>query len=349
MRIIQARNVHGALPLGLEYIQQQGIPRESRNGPVLVSPWPVTTIYTNPCERVLFWPQRDANPFFHLYESLWMLAGRNNVAPLVRYVKRSTDYSDDGKILHGAYGYRWRHFPLGGHDKDQLAIIAERLKKNPEDRRCVLQMWDCTIDLMTDEDAKTSNLGKDFPCNTIATFQRGSKGELNLVVFCRSNDIIWGCYGANAVQFSMLLEYMARWIGCQVGTYSQISVNYHAYLDTLQQVKDMPWISNPYSLGIVRYIPMSQDHELLDGYILDLLNQVDTGFQDKITYRDPFFEMADTVLRAHHLWKTLPAPQRYTISLDLLNQQDSTIDWVVASREWIERRYIKWQQNGDKK
>ena len=46
---------------------------ESRNGPVLVIEEPVTVCYENPNERVLFNTRRDANPFFHLFESLWML------------------------------------------------------------------------------------------------------------------------------------------------------------------------------------------------------------------------------------------------------------------------------------
>jgi hypothetical protein len=47
---------------------------------VLVSQTPVVTCYSAPTQRVLFSPMRDANPFFHLMEALWMLAGRDDVA-----------------------------------------------------------------------------------------------------------------------------------------------------------------------------------------------------------------------------------------------------------------------------
>jgi len=86
MRILDVTNVHDALPRALKLLDVEGVQRGSRNGPVLIGP-SVTTIYNRPTDRVIFWPQRDANPFFHLYESLWMLAGRRDVAGPARYAK----------------------------------------------------------------------------------------------------------------------------------------------------------------------------------------------------------------------------------------------------------------------
>src|SRR5690349_8491532 len=134
MHVINARNVNYALAEGIHHLSEVGVKRESRNGPVMMAPTPVTTVYERPLERVLFWMERDANPYFHLYESLWMLAGRHDVAPLVRYDKQMQEYSDDGKILHAAYGHRWRK----AFDVDQLELIARALKANPNDRRQVL-------------------------------------------------------------------------------------------------------------------------------------------------------------------------------------------------------------------
>ena len=143
MRVLQARNVHEALPLALRLLDQAGVERPSRNGPVLVIPEPVTVVYERPCERVIFHPERDCNPFFHIFESLHYLAGRNDVASLARYAKQMLEYSDDGVTLHGVYGHRWRkHFGF-----DQLTQIVAALKKNPDDRRCILQMWDARCDL----------------------------------------------------------------------------------------------------------------------------------------------------------------------------------------------------------
>jgi len=349
MRVLQVRNVHEALPHALKLLDEEGEPRNSRNGPVLIGP-SVTTIYERPIERVMFWPTRDCNPFYHLYEALWMLGGRRDSAPLTRYAKNAADYADEDGNWHGAYGYRWRK----QYGFDQLQVIADRLRKNPDDRRSVLTMWSPGLDL------NPTDAHKDLPCNTMATFQRGLDGELNLTVFCRSNDIIWGAYGANAVHFSMLLEYMALWIGCAVGTYTQISVNWHAYVDKLDQVKTirpdyMDFVDNPYIDG--RVYPAQMFHceiEEANRRIAALLFSADTGFKHARQFGDdePFFNAAFSTLIAHHYWRTLPPPDRFTVTLDRLKQDNQRNDWIVAAREWVERRYKIWQakeavQSGD--
>jgi Thymidylate synthase len=346
MRVLIARNVHEALPLGLRLLEQEGLRRESRNGPVLVSPWPVTTVYERPCERVLFWPERDANPFFHLYESLWMLAGRNDVKPLLRYAKNMASFSDDGRTLHGAYGYRWRRWfekPL-----DQLMVIAQVLRENPDDRRSILQMWDASSDL--------GKMGKDLPCNTMASFQRDAEGRLNLTVFCRSNDIIWGAYGANAVHFSMLLEYMALWIGCPVGVYNQVSVNWHGYLNTLAPLEGKwrdwidfaGWVEDPYQMMVVKPTLMADTFTRvgdLNEAIKEILDCADTehmrdrGSPSLTTY--PWTANVWKVLEAHEAYRNAPKEQRYDDALKILDEANQENDWVVAAQQWFARRAAK--------
>lgn len=352
MKVLNVRNVHEALPRAVQLIHLVGDRRPSRYGEVLQYPGPVSTVYERPRERVLFWPERDANPFLHLYESLWMLAGRNDVAGPVRYAKRMQEFSDDGETYHGAYGHRWRRYfgrmvasedpndecdgcqrtVTSWESKDQLAVIADLLGHDSTDRRAVLQMWDAEADL--------GRKGKDLPCNTMATFQINRFGHLDLVVFCRSNDIVWGAYGANAVQFSMLLEYMSRWIGVPMGTYTQISVNWHAYLKTLEPVldlRDKADQANPYQFpDYVRTLEMPEDIELIDSDIDRILTAADNDFPDtedsghfpESTWGAQIYR----VLFAHSIWKT----EGRESALRLLYGQ--TLDWAVAAREWLERR-----------
>lgn len=347
MRVLNVRNVQEALPRALHLLDAIGVHRASRNGDVLFG-GSVSTVYSNPVERVIFHPERDANPFFHLYESLWMLVGRNDVAPLERYVKKSTDYSDDGETLHGAYGHRWRNaFLLGdSNDTDQLQIIADRLRKDPDDRRCVLQMWNADRDL--------GRQGRDFPCNTMATFQRGVKGELNLTVFCRSNDIVWGAYGANAVQFGALLEFMALWIGCPIGTYTQISINWHGYTSILGTVKDIRpdlagYVYDPYAEGKTHHVPMvgDGDYERVEELIWALLEDADqqlpfSSGDGPDAIAEPWARMCYLVLKAHHLFKTNVGISRYNLPIDLLCTGDISADWIRASIQWLKRRREKW-------
>src|ERR1700730_12972094 len=86
MRVIEAENVREAWHLGMKLLLRLGELETSRTGKVRVMSVPVTTIYENPCQRVLLDPYRDANPFFHVMEFLWMIDGRRDAALLNRYV-----------------------------------------------------------------------------------------------------------------------------------------------------------------------------------------------------------------------------------------------------------------------
>lgn len=220
MLVINVRNVNEALSRGMYHIFTHGVATESRNGPVIEIPTPVATVYRNPHEKVLINKTRDANPFFHLMESLWILAGRDDVKFLTDFNSRMGDYSDDGMIFNAPYGYRMRSlFKEGGADLDQIKTVIGVLVDDPMSRQAVIQIWD-PVDLL--------KRTKDKACNMSVVFSvRGN--YLNITVYNRSNDMIWGAYGANAVQFAMLQEYVAGHLGLAVGTYTQVSNNFHVY------------------------------------------------------------------------------------------------------------------------
>lgn len=176
---LKFRNVNDAFKGLVEGIHLGTIPTRrspSRVGDVLMIEEPMTITYQKPLERVLFNQERDANPFFHLYESLWMLSGRNDVEPLKYYSSKIGDIaSDDGKTFNGAYGYRWRtawtHPTDIPEPIDQLKILIDHLKRVPNSRRAVLQMWNVEDDLLKLESTKDTccNLSvlfsiDNFPC-----------------------------------------------------------------------------------------------------------------------------------------------------------------------------------------
>ena len=72
-------NVAEALYLAKIELEQNGIEIGTRNGLVKEFISPVAITYNKPLERVLFYPERDANPVFHFMESLWMLNGNNDL------------------------------------------------------------------------------------------------------------------------------------------------------------------------------------------------------------------------------------------------------------------------------
>lgn len=345
MHVISTQNVHTALPKGIDLLRKEGIWTDTRNGLALVSPVPVTTQYSNPKERVIFWPERDANPFFHIFEAMWMLLGRDDVESVAGYAKQMREYSDDGKTLRGAYGHRWRNW----FDTDNLKLCIEHLKVAPNSRRVVLPMFD------PDTDTFNHNV-KDIPCNLVIHFRKSPlNGRLDMTVFCRSNDIVWGAYGANAVHFSFLQEYVAICVGMQVGQYWQVSDDFHIYkpqYEKLSEAKlgglldvDQPLTRvNPYMVH-----SSAPTHPLMSipegPWLSELARCLDQ--KGRVLWEDPFISaVLAPILRAHHVYKITEGEERYVKALDEL-AKCSNWDWYQACSQWINRRYRAWERAKD--
>src|SRR5678815_4580125 len=145
------------------------------------------------------------------------------------------------------------------------------------------------------------------------------------------------------------------WIGCPVGTYMQISINWHAYLNTLEKVKSlrpdrMGYIENPYDENFQDHVRHDQmfhgDIADANDRIQQLLYAADHNFLEHLDgWKDdePFFNAAYSVLRAHEFWRVGSEETRYTNALGILRMADQRNDWVVAATQWIERRYEAWK------
>lgn len=336
---INTDNVNQALSEGLVRLHHGGAEEPSRNGSVMVMRCPVVTCYAKPTERVLFSAQRDANPFFHLMESLWMLAGRNDVAWPVQFNSRFGQFSDDGTVFHGAYGHRWRQW----FGYDQLALIITELKANPETRRANLQMWDATLDEEGDgnDDLHQAMMGgKDVPCNTNVFF-RIQEGKLDMMVNCRSNDILWGAYGANAVHFSMLLEYVALSVGVEVGRYWQNSWNFHAYTNVLPRDQFLPLAASAkaedlYKQGKAEPFPIMSDPI---GWDADLERFMDWAWNTDPDVEPPHFAdrfFAEVAVPMRLAWAEHKL-RNYKAALNHARDIFAT-DWQLACRQWLNRR-----------
>lgn len=324
MITIEATNVHQMFKISMECADHMTIRRPSRNGDVHRFDGPVALVYNEPTERVIFHPERDANPFFHLMECLWMMAGRNDVKWISRFNSNIASYSDDGKIFHGAYGHRWRsHFGF-----DQLEKIAEALTQNPDDRRAYLQIWDAQTDLGRD--------GKDFPCNVGIGFEVSAHGRLDMSVFNRSNDLVWGATGANAVHMSFLQEVMASWIRVPVGRYWQITKNMHVYDSVWEKYKPIihkQEMDDWYEKGVVSPFPVV--NEDIKIWFEDLSIFMDEG--PIIGFRDPFFRKV--VVPIYIAWQNYKSSEgdRIQRAREVLKNCAAT-DWRLACDEWLARR-----------
>jgi hypothetical protein len=344
---ISARNVNDAYRKGLRFLSKRGSIVPSRNGPVIRANVPVTTVYANPLERVLFDEQRNANPFFHFFEGLWMLNGQNDIATMTQFIKSMAEFSDDGVTFRGAYGYRWRYhwrYETGG-EFDQLKIIITMLRNDPQTRRAVIGMWDPAFDL----DAKS----KDLPCNDMIKLSMVS-GALDMVVFNRSNDIVWGAYGANAVHMSMLHEYLAAMIEVPVGRYYQISTDFHAYTQVPYawrmyfplEVSDAEFI-DPYSVRAERMIqscPLVTNIETFDHELARFMERIRPGGwnDDEVKvygWNNPIFpRVAIPLYRAHRAIKQGNDSSARTILMIAQAETPHDNDWLLAAEQWLTRR-----------
>ena len=332
MLVIEGRNVHELLPEALHQLKSHGVERGSRNGPVIMFPYPTTIVYGAPTERVMFWKERDANPFFHFMECLWMISGRNDVKWIEPYAGALARYSDDGIKFHGAYGHRWRKHFL----KDQIFRAIDILSKDKDSRRVYIQMWDARADL--DEE------GKDFPCNVGLTLQINQLGGLDMVVHNRSNDLIWGALGANAVHFSFMQEYVASALNIPIGLYWQVSSNLHAYKEVHAKIADLAdeaedtfraYKNNPYMSGEVEPFPIMTTPQATWDQDLGIFMKEGPI----VGFRDPFFrKVATPMWVAHKAYRDKTDPDRHLRAIDIM-QQCGASDWKKACIEWLERRF----------
>lgn len=321
---ITGRNVNDIYPEALWKMKIMGIKQESRNGMVMRIPGPVVTTYMVPTERMLLDERRDCNPFFHVFEGVWMLAGRNDVGWIMAFNTNITQFSDDGATLHGAYGHRWRnHF---GHD--QLNWLVTHLRNDPKSRRAVLQMFDPEVD----QDWIVGG-SKDIPCNTAIYFEIVDR-QLNMTVTCRSNDMIWGAYGSNVVHMSMLQELIANCLGIEVGTYTQFSNNFHIYerhwnlMDNVAPPEPLYELAYAAHIPIVRFGNAATDMYEITQWI---------GSPDDSQYSAPYILLVlRPMLTAYRFYKNNRKIQALTACNDIAD-----LEVRMACIEWLNRR--KWK------
>lgn len=168
-----------------------------------------------PTERCIVIPHRRNDTFAAIAETMWVLAGHDDLDYLTHYLPRAPDFSDDGKTWRGAYGPRLRNWS----GVDQLDTVLRVLRNDPSSRRAVINLFDPARDFAP---------SKDIPCNNWLHFLIRD-GHLVLNVVTRSNDIMWGFSGINTFEWSVLQEMMAFWLGVPAGEITYFISSLHLY------------------------------------------------------------------------------------------------------------------------
>lgn len=220
--------------------------RKTRGFDCYEIPNPILICIENPSDRYINISERKWNKILPFIESLWLALGLNDLDVLPgNYVKNLYNFSDNGRTWRAAYGPRMRFYSgfMSDYDiserrfgkvmsgiqgtVDQYKFVIESLKRDINTRQAIITIADPPKDdFETNGNLKET---KDTPCTRSLHFQVNTKGELDLIVDMRSNDILWGFSAINVFNFCLIQEYIANIVGVPVGKYYHKADNFHFY------------------------------------------------------------------------------------------------------------------------
>lgn len=287
-------------------------------------------VILQPAKRCVFVPNRNDNIFAKIAETLWVLAGRNDITWLSYYMPRAVDYSDNGITWRGGYGPRLRN---ADWNKDPLGFIIHTLKEDPFSRRAVINLYDITKDLVPT---------KDVPCNVAMQFLIRDD-QLHLSIFQRSSDIMWGFSGINAFEWSVLLEMMAYWVGVPMGSIVFNITSLHLYDRHYERarkiVEDAGMVSS-----YQRYIsslPFSTPYEEFDQKLQKIF-YMENAVREGVAYQDydlqdPFLNGCWHMLKAYILWKEFGPGEFEPLVTEILEAMP-VCDFRIAAQDFFLRK-----------
>lgn len=311
-----------------------------------------TITIRHPELRCYVLPHRNDNIFAKIAETLWVMAGRNDIAFLSKYLPRAVDYSDDGKTWRAGYGQRMRRYGqemaipapddlLVRYSTDQLDSVVRCLQDDRYSRRAVMSLWDPCTDY---------NKTKDIPCNDWLDFiirpNKDGIDELHLNIGQRSSDLMWGFSGINTFEFSILQTLLARWLQCKVGTLNYNITSLHVYERHYKRLADIVkayTYQTIYSYGVptVDSSPFTTYNTAMEG-----LHAFDRHLQDFFELEQhlpaKLFALPDTflnrclyMLQAYDLWCNYK-PIIHSDLIDCLSDMPDD-DFKLAAIEYVAR------------
>ncbi|MFN2136827.1 MAG: thymidylate synthase [Candidatus Promineifilaceae bacterium] len=162
-----------------------------------------------------------------IHELLWFLQGDTNIGYLRdNRVTIWDEWADDNGDLGPVYGYQWRSWPgPDGRTYDQINLVIERLKSNPDSRRHIVSGWNVAF---VDQMALP-------PCHTLFQFYVAG-GRLSCQLYQRSADIFLGV-PFNIASYALLTMMVAQVTGYEPGEFVHTFGDAHLYLNHLEQAR----------------------------------------------------------------------------------------------------------------
>ncbi|UHS61778.1 thymidylate synthase [Agrobacterium vaccinii] len=179
-----------------------------------------------------------------IHELLWFLKGETNIA----YLKENgvsiwDEWADENGNLGPVYGAQWRSWPApDGRHIDQIALLIESLKTNPNSRRHIVSAWNPAL---VDDMALP-------PCHCLFQFYV-SDGKLSCQLYQRSADIFLGV-PFNIASYALLTLMVAQVTGLKPGDFVHTLGDAHIYSNHFEQA-ELQMQRTPKALPTMRLNP----------------------------------------------------------------------------------------------
>ena len=332
MRLIEGRTMGQIIPQALALIRGEGTSNKS----ITEINDPVAMLVMAPGERVSYGTDYDLNPFVALFTSLWVLGGRNDVEFLSRFDGYQGGMSDDGKVLHGAYGRRVRgHFSaadIGWTGEleptiDQLKSVIQMLRSHPGHKSAVVSLWDTSADM----GLQSRNLP---PATQLYFSITDGPAALDMMVMYRNARVF--DVRLDSYAFSMMQQFIAESVRVPLGRMTIVANCLGVETNTLEAAMEVIHQTplSPYpTAGPV--LPLTNTDS--DEWLAELDMFLDEG--PVMGMRDSFFR--HVVSPMWQAWGHYTSTAGFDVSgprkaLDTVLRVRAR-DWKVAARDWLVR------------
>ncbi len=132
----------------------------------------------------------------------------------VERIKEDDAFAKEFGDLGPVYGKQWRDF----NGVDQLSLVIDQIKNNPESRRIILSAWN---------PPEIPGMALP-PCHAFMQFYVSQDGKLSLQLYQRSADIFLGV-PFNIASYALMVHMIAKVTGLEVGEFVHTLGDAHIY------------------------------------------------------------------------------------------------------------------------
>lgn len=148
------------------------------------------------------------------------------MASYKRRVVEDDQFAEKYGNLGPIYGKQWRSWSTGDGSIDQIKLLIDGLKNNPDSRRHIVSAWN---------PSEVADMALP-PCHTMFQFYV-AEGKLSCQLYQRSADVFLGV-PFNIASYALLVHLIAEECGLEVGEFVHTLGDAHLYLNHMDQVKE---------------------------------------------------------------------------------------------------------------